>query len=278
MKNLSLILRIVAIVAAIGAAALFFLAQGKLEEKQVELEKAQAANIATQAELGTANEQVASLETRIAAERESLADTKRKLEAVRSEMYTAKQEVTRTQQQLSIAKTQALELEDTTRRLRSDLVKTEQTLASTSKEAELAQLNERISELEKANDTLKQVVSAAQVLDNSRRSSAQRSDNTVTAASYSQSLSASTGSAVQPASIGAETTVASISLSDGILILNNRPELGLTPGVEVSLIQDLKALGKVRVNKISGNYVIANILPGTTLRSLDIGDAVKLLR
>lgn len=281
MKNLSLILRIAAILAAVGAAALFFISQGKLEEKQAALEKAQAATKATQAELSTANEQIASLESRIATERQSLADTKRQLEAVRSEMYTAKQEVTRTQQQLRESKKQAQELEDTARRLRSDLVKTEQALAAASKEAELALLADRINELEKANDTLTQEVNQAKARASSGGSSAQRSSapgTPVTAASYSQALAANTGAAVQPASIGAEATIASVSSSDGIIILKNSAELGLTPGMQVTLIQDLKALGKVQITKVTNGYAIANILPGANIRKLSTGDTVKLLR
>ncbi len=265
MKNLSLILRIVAIVAALASAGLFFAAQGKLSEKQTQLESAQKATQATQAELETANGQIASLESQLNTEREALAETKRTLQSVQSEKDAAQQEVTRTQQQLREAKNQVSTLEDTARSLRADLVATEQKLAEASKEAEIAQLNERISELENANETLKTDLEAERA---SHRAITQATTKTL----------GTTGAAVQPASIGAKTTIASISAADGILILDNTPELGLTAGSQLTLIKDLKAYGKVQITKVTDTYAIANILPGSNTKELTEGATVKLLR
>lgn len=250
------------------------MSKGKLAEKQAELEQSQGVTQATQAELEAANTQITSLKTQLSTERSSLADTKSKLESTRSEMYTAKQEVTRTQQQLKEAKDTVAELEDAATELRADLVKTEKSLAEASKEAELAQLNERIEELGKANDTLKQDLMAAEAINRSSRTS--RSDTTDSGA-YKSGFSPSTTAAVQPASIGSETTVASISANDGIVILNSTPELGLSVGSEITLIQGWKALGKVQITKVTEQLAVANILPGTTLRGIAKGDTVKIM-
>ncbi len=276
MKNLSLILRIVAILASAAAVALFFTSKGKLAEKQTSLEQAQAVTQATQSELETANSKITSLGTQLSTERKSLADTKGKLESIRSEMYTAKQEVTRTQQQLKETKNTVSELENTATRLRIDLVKTEESLASASKEAELAQLNERIEELIKSNDTLKQDLLATEGLKQSA-STTRRPASTAIASSYQSGFTPSSAAAVQPASIGAATTIASISTSDGIIILDDSPELGLSVGSEITLIQDLKALGKIRITQVTGQLAVANILPGTQLRGLSKGDTVKVM-
>lgn len=277
MKSLSIILRVVAILAAAAAVALFFMSKGKLAEKQTELEQAHAVTQATQGELETANGKITSLGTQLSTERSSLANTKSKLESTRSEMYTAKQEVTRTQQQLKETKNTVAELEDAATRLRADLVKTEKSLAEASKEAELAQLNERIEELAKANDTLKQDLMAAEA---SKRSSSVRPSSaaaTTEPGVYKSSFSPNTTAAVQPASIGAATTVASISTTDGMIVLNSTPELGLTVGSEITLIQDLKALGKVQITKVTDQLAVANILPGTKLRGLSAGQTVKVM-
>jgi predicted nucleic acid-binding Zn-ribbon protein len=282
MKSLSLILRIVTIVAAAAAVALFLMSKGKLAEKQTALENAQAATQTVQTELGTANNQITAAQTQLSTERKSLADTKDKLEATRSEMYIAQQEVTRTRQQLKEIKSTITELEDAASHLRSNLVKTEETLASASKEAELSQLTERIEELAKANDTLKQDLMAAE---SQSRNTSSRKDSSAAAAAAAAAAARSQiagfkpnmAPAAQPASIGTETTVASISTTDGIIVLNSTPELGFTAGSEITLIQDLTALGKVKITKVTEQLAIANILPGTKLK-LVAGDSVKILR
>lgn len=279
MKSLSLILRILAIVAACAAVALFFMSKGKLAEKQTQLEAAQAATVETQGELDGANTQITSLEGQLTTERKSLADTKGKLESVRSEMYTAKQEVTRTQQQLKESKNTVAELEDTTTRLRADLVKTEKSLAMASKEGEIAELNERIAELTKSNDTLQQEVLAAEALQRSSaaaRTATVNQSNAGTGA-YNSTFKPNSAPAAKPASIGTATTVASISTSNGILILDSTPELGLAAGAQITLIQDLTALGKVQITQVTDTLAVANILPGADFKKLAQGDSVKIL-
>ena len=272
MKSLSIILRVVAIVAAAAAVALFFMSKGKLAEKQTALVNAQAATQAVQGELETANSQITAAQAQLSAERKSLADTKGKLESTRSEMYAAKQEVTRTEAQLKETKSTIAELEGDAQDLREKLVKTEKSLAEASKEAELAQLNERIEELAKSNDTLKQDLMAAESL---ARSSSSRKDSSE-AASKKAGFSPNMAPAAQPATIGAATTVASISSENGIVVLNSTPELGLATGAEITLIQGLTALGKVQITQVTETLAIANILPGTKLK-LNAGDTVKIL-
>ena len=277
MKNLSLILRIVAILASAAAVVLFFTSKGKLAEKQTSLEQAQALTQATQSELETANSKISSLGKQLSTERQSLADTKGKLESIRSEMYTARQEVTRTQQQLKETKNTISELESVATRLRTDLVKTEESLASASKEAELAQLNERIEELAKSNETLKQELMAAEATKPISTSQKSAAGTTTEQAGYKFGFTPNGAAAVQPASIGDATTVASISTADGIIILNASPELGLSAGSQITLIQDLKALGKIRITQVTEQLAVADILPGTSLRGLSKGDTIKVM-
>ncbi|MFT5824521.1 MAG: hypothetical protein ACI8ZW_000001, partial [Yoonia sp.] len=140
---------------------------------------------------------------------------------------------------------------------------------------------ERIEELAKANDTLKQDLMAAE--SQSRNTSSRKDSSAAAAAAAAAARSQIAGfkpnmaPAAQPASIGTETTVASISTTDGIIVLNSTPELGFTAGSEITLIQDLTALGKVKITKVTEQLAIANILPGTKLK-LVAGDSVKILR
>jgi predicted RNase H-like nuclease (RuvC/YqgF family) len=190
-------------------------------------------------------------------------------------MYTAKQEVTRTQQQLKATKNTVTELEDSTTVLRAKLVKTEKLLANASKEAELAQLNERVEELIKSNDTLKQELLAIEALEKSRNAARQSATSKIGKDGSPKSLNSNP--AVQPASIGAETTIAAISVNDGIIAFEAVEELGLTVGEEITLVQGWKALGKARVTKVTEQLAVANILPGALVRNIAKGDTVKIM-
>lgn len=278
MNSLSLILRILAIVAALAAGALFFVSKGKLAEQQVATQKAEQATLAVQAELTTANEQISRLEGSLSNEREALADEKRKLESVRSEMYTARQEVSRTQQQLSQAKKSIEDLESTAKRLRSDLLQSEQSLASASKEGEIAQLNERIAELDKTNADLKESLEDAKARASTTRPANSANGTQTSGGTYSSTYSPTTSQPLPTASIGAETTIQSLSAKDGLIVLANNPALGLTPGTTVSVIKDLKALGKITVVTVTDTLVVANLLPGAKTRSMTEGSTISLLR
>jgi predicted nucleic acid-binding Zn-ribbon protein len=273
-----MILRILAIVAALAAGALFFLGKGKLAEQHAAQLKAEQATVAVQAELATANDQVSKLENNLKNEREALADEKRKLESVRSEMYTAKQEVSRTQQQLSEGKRSIQDLESTVKSLRSDLLKSEQDLMKASKEAELAQLNERIAELEESNADLKESLEMAKERAASHAAGAKSNNGTLTAGgSYSSTFNPTASQPLPTASIGAETTIQSLSAQNGLIVLANNPELGLAPGSQVTIVKDLKALGKIQVVQVTDTSIVANILPGAKTREMTEGSTIKLL-
>lgn len=276
-----MILRILAIVAAIAAAALFFMAKGKLAEQQAAVQKAEQATQAVQGELATANEQITALEGRLSTEREALADEKRKLESVRSEMYTARQEVSRTRQQLSEAKQSIEDLENTSKRLRADLLQSEQSLAASSKEGEIAQLNERIAELDRANAGLNESIEdlkARGASSSSAHISSGATGRLATGGSYSSTFTPPASQALPEASIGTKTTIETVSAQNGLIVLANHAELGMLPGLEVKVIKDLQALGNIRIVEVKDGLVIANILPGANTRAMTAGSTVSLLR
>ena len=280
MKNLSLILRILAIVAAVSAAGLYFMTEGKLAEMQTKLDAANADTQRVLGELSTANDEISTQQTQLAEERESLAKTKRELEAARSESQVARREVTRTQQELREAKAEIGKLNDENKRLRSDLLSAEQNLAEASKEGEIAQLNERIQELESANSDLKSDLQAADAISSARTASAgtASSPNIGSDGLPDYSLPVNNNPAVLPASIGTATTIASVSAENGLIVLDTTPELALTIGTEVTLVQDLKAIGTVKIVSTQDNLALANILPGSKTREMTAGTSVNLLR
>ena len=280
MNSLSMILRILAVVAAISATALFFVSKGKLAEQQAVAQKAKQATVAVQAELTDANEQISALEGSLSNERDALANEKRKLESMRSEMYTARQEVSRTQRQVSEAKKSIAELESTARRLRTDLLQSEQSLASTSKGDEVEQLIKLVAELEESNADLKESLEKTEVSlsTSSAPAYSESSNKTASAVTYKSGFTATKSHALPAASIGTETTIESLSARNGLIALANRPELGLSPGATVTIVKKLKALGKVQVSQVTDDLVLANLLPGAKTREMVAGTTVSLLR
>ncbi|GEM_PF-334266 len=297
MKILSLILRIVAIIAAVVAAGAYFMTQGKLSEQESRIATIQSEAQARISDIETANQQIVKLENEAKQANNKGAESKRMLESVRSEMYTAKQELTRTQQQIKEEKNKNNELAAATDRLKADLLKTEEGLATASREGEIALLNERVRELESVNVSLKQEITTAESkmkslstihsssgsADNinsaNRNSSGQTSSVTTqtTNSGYSQ-LGKNINPAAQPASIGAETTIASINSSAGIIVLNAPDSLGINAGSSLTLIRDLRSLGKVQITEVSNNLAIGNILSGANTRELRSGSSVKILQ
>ena len=280
MNSLSMILRILAVVAAISASALFFVTKGKLAEQQAVTQKAKQATVAVQVELTEANKQISALEGSLSSERDALANEKRKLESMRSEMYTARQEVSRTQQQLSAAKKSIAELESTSRRLRTDLLQSEQSLASNNKEDEIAQLNERVAELEESNAELKESLEEAKDISSTSPAPAnsESSSKIASANTYSIGFTSAPSQALPTLSIGAETTIESLSATNGLIALSNNPELGLSPGTTVTIIKRLRALGKIQVSQVTDDLILANLLPGAKTREMVAGSTVSLLR
>ncbi|TVP75288.1 MAG: hypothetical protein EA353_14190 [Puniceicoccaceae bacterium] len=280
MNSLSLILRILAIVAAVIAGGLFFLGQGKLTEKQAALESSQQATAAIRGELAEANDRLSALENELGRERTSLADNKRELENIRSEMYTARQEVSRTQQQLSRARSNVEELENTARRLRSELVTAEQNIASTITEDEIAGLRARISGLEERNTELTRSLQDARSQARTVSSNDQPANDTASPreAASGSGFTPGTFQPLSSGSLGPATTIQSMNAKSGIIVLANSPELDLSAGREITLVRNLKALGTIVVNQTSDDLVIADILPGANIRELKVGSEVNIFR
>lgn len=278
MNSLSLILRILAITAAVAAGVLFYMGKGKLAEQKASMEAAQAATVVVQGELSGANEQIATLESQLSDERSALSQAKRDLENTRSEMYTARQEVNRTQQQLSQARGNITELEDAAKRLRSELIEVEQSLAVSNRAAdELTAVKERVANLEARNSELTAELAAAKTPTSSRQTTGNASLPSGSG-NYSSGFVPTAGQPLPSVSIGPETTVQSISAESGLIVLANTPELQLSPGNQVTIIQNMKALGKISVTQTTDEFVVANILPGAKARGLSAGSSIKLLR
>jgi septal ring factor EnvC (AmiA/AmiB activator) len=277
MKNLSLILRILAIVAAVVATTLFFISKGKLADKQTELEQTKQVLSSTETELSDARNVVQRTETQLKREQKNLAETKSELQETESSLYAAQQEATRAKNSLEAANAEIAALEKEADEIRANLVATEEELAGASREAEINQLNQRIAQLEEQNEELKtDLESKTAIADAVSAKKTTSGGQSKPAINTSLTSFSPGGEPIQR--IRLETTVNSVSAADGLIVLDSKPELGLSAGQIITLVQDLKAVGKIQIEKIENNYAVANILPGSSgTKKLSSGSTVQLL-
>lgn len=271
-----MILRIVAIVAAIAATSLYFISKGKLADKQAELTETQQVLATTQTNLSETRDTLKATETKLKRESATLVKTKSKLDEVNSELFASQQEATKKGRLLSEARTQIGELETNARKLQSELIDTQAELAAASREAEINQLNARIDELEKTNEELAFNLESKTAIADAVTAKKQATGE-LTLGGINTSISPLT-SGEAASRITIETTVNSISTESGLIVLNTSPELRLAPGQTITLVQNMKSVGKVKIQSTTDSYAVANILPGSTGTSkLDSGSTVQLL-
>lgn len=277
MKNLSLILRIVAIIAAVAATTLYFISKGKLADMDTELTQTKQVLATTQTELSDTSNTLVQTQTTLKRETASHAKTKETLSNVQSELFAAQQQVEQTNRQLTTTKAELATAEATAKQLRTDLVSTQEELAAASREAEINQLNERIKSLEKTNAELALDLESKTAIADAVTAKQNPSSGSTALGGINTSV-AGLPSGEPISRIRLETTINSISTSDGIIVLNSTPELGLAAGQTVTLVQDLKSVGRVRIQSITDTYAVGNILPGSKGTSkLDSGSTVQLL-
>lgn len=273
MKSVSLILRIVAIVAAVAAAALFFMSKGKLAEKQKQLAVSEQTNATVQADLQKANSSVASLKTQLTAAKQRETSANKQLENTRAEMYTAKKEVTRKQSQIAQKDEQINSLTSERNSLSGqvDALKDEVTAAranasGTASSEEIDALNQRIATLEQSSQDLRSELSLAQSRLNSQKAAAEADEGY----KFNNNPAAAFGRLSDP------ITVTQVDTQGGMLLLD-LGDTNVNAGDTLLLVEDLEAVGHVKILSTDAGKALANILPGSEVE-LEAGTSVQFIR
>ncbi len=273
MKNVSLILRILAIVAAIAATTLYFISKGKLAEKHELLTRTQQVLTAAQSTLSETQKTLERTESELTTERDTLARTKTRLEGVQSELAEAEKLASRAQRELRDEREKSAKLETDSRQLRADLSDALEDLTAVKREEN--QRNQLIAELENTNAQLKLELEAKAAIADSVVARSVGSTPGQGSAVDRSDPSAQTAGARQ---MFIETIVNSISPADGLIALNTTPMLQFTQGQTITLLQGNKVVGKVQIQSVKTDYVVANILPGSTgTTKLASGSTVQIL-
>lgn len=278
MKNLSLILRIVAVVAAIAATTLFFISKGKLAEKNSQLTQTKQVLASTQNELSETNKTLERTESELKTERDVLAQTQDSLRGVRSELAVAEEDARRNKTQLDQTREQVANLERTSRELRADLLSTKEALTTADRTAEINQLNAQIAEIENRNRELALELEAKTVIVDAAAAQVAAKGGPSGIAAIDTSVAQLVPGQPISSRLKLETTISSVRAADGLIVLNTTEELSLSEGQTITLVQNMKSVGKVQIQSVEENYVIANILPnGSGTKKLSAGSTVQIL-
>ena len=276
MNYLPIILRIVAILSAFVAGALYFLSEGKLDEKEKELTQVRTELKALLDKNELSHIEISQFKEDLMSKDKLIEEAKGQLEEAQAELVAEMQESQRVQKKLVETQRKVAQLEETASSLRKELLSTERSLVSTSKEGVIAQLNERIEELTAENAQLRGKIQVSEP-------SPQDSDSVATESEISDDDSAQ--SIVQKkltpdevSKIKEETRIASLSIANGLIVLDAGKELKLKSGMAISLLKGLEVVAQVEIININGSLAIAHIKPGSKLEGLSKGDTVKILR
>jgi len=264
MNYLSIILRIISILAAIAACWLYYISKDKLEEQKKETQRVQAQLQSSLEDNEVITLELSSLkkeaEENTIISKESIS----KLEEVRAELSAEKKERNSIQAQLNKIKRENNDLNEKAALLSKELINTERKLADKSQESEIAQLSERVEELMAANAQLSQKLKGSEISPD--------------ISSIQASTDISKLSPDELSQITEETKIASLSLSNGIVVLETDETLDFQIGSILQLVKDSGVIAKVKIVNVNETLAIADVLPGARPEELIKGDTVKILR
>ena len=146
---------IVAILGAIIAGVLYFLSADRLVDKEEKIVQMQAELQLLLDKNESADLEIAELQEILTGQTKLVEEADVRMEEDRAKLVVEMQESQRTQKKLIEAQKKITQLEETTTRLREELVNAENLFAAASQESLIAQLKERISELATSNAQLR---------------------------------------------------------------------------------------------------------------------------
>lgn len=271
MNRLPLIIAIIAIIAAVAVSVLLYKTDNTLKETANALSQTENKLVSTQQELSEEQATTKNQEAQISKLTDNSADLRQEISKLNSEIIAATNEVKQTQRKISDLNSEISKLKENEGELKEKLIAAQ--TAKQNEMANLAQLKERIEELETANSQLKTD------LENTTTQLARSANSTRESTKNDSGLSIRTrpSYSFSPNSIGPEVTIASIRPADGVMTISNPAAAGITPGQTYTLVKDLTAIAKIQVTEIQGDLAITHILPGTRSKLLAEGLTANLM-
>ena len=301
MNSLSIVLRITAILAAVVAVGLYFLSSSQLSDAKRALEAAEdRANLAA-LDVEDSEDALEELSAQIADLEDENDEALDRVDTLEAELTIARQEVVRQRQAVEQAKNEAREASQREVAAKEALLTSEEELTAANQDAEVRDLTSRIASLEENNESLQSSLEQARIRvatletetagsEASSRPTNRRGFPSTRYSAYSSNVESGinrlnsrardpeVASGLEAGSLLSVTTIESVDSAAGIVALANNGDLNLATGVELSLIQNLNAIARVRVSQSTDTLAIANILPGSTPNRLVPGTSVNLLQ
>ncbi len=263
MKILSYLLPGGAILAGFAAIAAWFLTNGKLDQKQSELDALNNRLTSTQADLGDARDQLASLQSDLQVTRQDLAASKQQVTRFQDDYYRATQEVTQLQNALKSEQAAVEKLVSDNDRLRREILAVKSAPPPDIDNSEVVRgYKQKIAEMEQEIRDLQGNLS-----------------NTPMTTASRINLPASGGSQPLPASGAGSITanVAAVRPEQGIVVLDRGFRDGVQRNQEYALLHNGNRLGKIRVTALTDSGAVGLFISSTDRdQRINVGDPVVL--
>ncbi len=299
MNAFSMILRIAAVAAGIAAAVGWFLVQGKLEEKTLELEQASTEARSARNTLAEIQGNIATLESQLRTRDNEIAEEKSRSSRLNTQLLQARRDIGNFQEQATSATARVSSLEDTIRQLRTELVavrtqaptERERTTDDAESRARITELNReleaarsRITRLEGDLESAKKAAAAAVETQPGRpqtatAGTAPSGPSAPGTISIPTTATASQQMAIKPVPTGLMSSIASVDRSAGLVALNSGTKEGIQQGQIVILRDGFSDLARVQIAEARDGISVARILPDSrNPKALRTGNTVELVQ
>lgn len=263
MKTVSLLLRILAVLGAVAAIALFFMTQGKVED----LQQQQRQNLSAKSSLHGQIDELTSarneLEGRFRGLEADLATTRTEFQNARSQLAQNRREMTTVQADLRRAREEVQNLEGQNTRLKEEIIATRATVPEVDA-AQVEQYRERIAQLTRRVEEMQGQLD--------RRPAA----GAVVPGSEAEPTVAQVQPEVRRGDRPRSASVLRTNPSLGLVVLDSGSDQGLRQNMEFEIARHLGPKVKVRLSNVQSDVSVANILPGQGNVSFEQGQSVTL--
>lgn len=260
MNKISLILRIASIAAALLAGVAWYLTNGKLEEKQAEIQNRQAAETRLRADLSDARDQIASLESDLNTSRSELAQAKQRATEFQDQYFLSTQEIARLQNQIEEDQRLLANATRDNEQLRQEIVTVKNApLPDRDRTAEITAYQRKIADLESEIGDLQGRLAGAPTPAPTRQSAPDPSPP--------QDLP------------GIMATIAALKPDLGLVVIDRGSPSGILPDQEFTVLYNGIEVGSMRVTVANELGSVGALISSTVgFESLNIGDSIWLIQ
>lgn len=280
---LSLLLRVLAVLAAAVAIYGWVTTKGKIAEANQQVQQAKAEAVTARADAAEAMQKFKSTNTRASALDSDLADAKSRATSARSQLAQAQREISELKQQIQTGQSEIRALESQNTKLKEEIIAAKTEVPTTLSPEDTSEQQRQMDELRKEITNLRGQLSRAQT---SAAATVAGAPGLMDAPLPSESTpegqatEAIAGSTTPRLSASGETAeILKADTKNGLVIISSGYNQGLQADMELGIAVGTSAPVRIRVSKIETDYSIANILPGEGPRPrFAEGDVITLLQ